>query len=39
MDFGRGGPDKGWSVALRVFGPEDAWFNKTWQPGEIEQVK
>lgn len=32
-------PGKGWSVALRLYGPEDAWFNKTWRPGEIEQVQ
>lgn len=31
-------PGKGWSVALRLYGPEEAWFNKTWRPGEIEQV-
>ena len=32
-------PGKGWSVALRLYGPEEAWFNKTWRPGEIEMVK
>lgn len=32
-------PGKGWSVALRLYGPEEAWFNKTWRPGEIELVK
>lgn len=30
---------KGWSTALRLYGPEEAWFNKTWRPGEIEQVQ
>ncbi len=32
-------PGKGWSVALRLYGPEEAWFNKTWRPGEIEPVR
>lgn len=31
-------PGKGWSVALRLYGPEEAWFNKTWRPGEVEPV-
>jgi len=29
-------PGKGWSVILRLYGPLDPWFDKTWQPGEIE---
>lgn len=32
-------PGKGWSVALRLYGPEESWFDKTWRPGEIEPVK
>lgn len=32
-------PGKGWSVALRLYGPEEAWFKKTWRPGEIEPVQ
>lgn len=32
-------PGKGWSVALRLYGPEEAWFDKTWRPGEIELVQ
>jgi len=31
-------PGKGWSVILRLYGPLDAWFDKTWQPGEIERL-
>ena len=30
-------PGKGWFVILRLYGPLEAWFNKTWRPGEIEQ--
>ncbi len=30
---------KGWSVILRLYGPLEAWYNKTWRPGEIELVK
>jgi hypothetical protein len=32
-------PGKGWWVALRLYGPLEPWFDKTWQPGEIEPVK
>ena len=28
-------PGKDWF--LRLYGPLEAWFNKTWRPGEIEQ--
>jgi len=29
-------PGKGWFVCLRLYGPLDAWYDKTWRPGEIE---
>jgi hypothetical protein len=32
-------PGKGWFVALRLYGPLDSWFDKTWRPGEIEPVR
>jgi len=32
-------PGKGWNVVLRLYGPEEAWFEKTWRPGEIELVE
>ena len=32
-------PSKSWSVILRLYGPLEAWYNKTWRPGEIELVK
>jgi hypothetical protein len=31
-------PDKSWFVILRLYGPLDAWFDKTWRPGEIEAL-
>jgi hypothetical protein len=31
-------PGKGWSVILRLYGPLEPWFDKTWQPGEIERM-
>ncbi|MFJ7281731.1 DUF1254 domain-containing protein [Pseudomonas sp. NPDC099000] len=31
-------PGKGWNTLLRLYGPLDAWFDKTWQPGEIEEI-
>ena len=32
-------PGKGWNVILRLYGPLEPWFDKTWRPGEIEKVK
>jgi hypothetical protein len=29
-------PGKGWFMILRLYGPLEPWFDKTWQPGEIE---
>jgi hypothetical protein len=29
-------PGKGWFVVLRLYGPLEPWFDKTWRPGEIE---
>ena len=31
-------PGKGWWVILRLYGPLEPWFDKTWRPGEIELV-
>jgi hypothetical protein len=30
---------KGWYLILRLYYPTESWFNKTWKPGEIEEVK
>ena len=32
-------PGKGWCTVLRLYGPLQSWFDKTWRPGEIELVK
>ncbi|MBP1748658.1 MAG: hypothetical protein H6Q52_1197 [Deltaproteobacteria bacterium] len=32
-------PGKGWNTLLRLYGPLEPWFNKTWRPGEIEEIK
>lgn len=29
-------PGKSWFTILRLYGPLEAWFDKTWRPGEIE---
>jgi hypothetical protein len=29
---------KGWFAILRLYGPLEAWFDKTWKPGEFELV-
>lgn len=31
-------PGKGWNVVLRLYGPENAWFDKSWRPSEIKLV-
>jgi hypothetical protein len=31
-------PGKGWNVLLRLYGPGESWFDKTWKPGEFELV-
>ncbi len=30
---------KGWNTLLRLYGPLQPWFDKTWRPGEIELVR
>jgi len=32
-------PGKGWSVVLRLYGPLEPWFDKSWRPGEIERLE
>ncbi len=32
-------PGRGWNTILRLYGPLEPWFNKTWRPGEIEMVR
>ncbi len=29
-------PGASWNMLLRLYGPLEPWFNKTWRPGEIE---
>lgn len=31
-------PGKSWFVVLRLYGPLEPWFEKTWRPGEVEMV-
>jgi hypothetical protein len=31
-------PGKGWLIVLRLYGPLEPWFDKTWRPREIERV-
>ena len=30
--------NKGWFVILRIYGPLESWFDKSWKPGEIELI-
>jgi len=32
-------PGKGWFVLLRLYGPLEPWFDKTWRPGEFELIE
>lgn len=32
-------PGKSYNVLLRLYGPLEAWFDKTWKPGDLELVK
>jgi hypothetical protein len=32
-------PGKGWLSLLRLYSPTEAWYDKTWRPGEIELVE
>ena len=32
-------PGKGWNIILRLYGPEQPWFDQSWRPGEIEELK
>jgi len=32
-------PGKGWNLILRLYGPLEPFFDKTWRPSEIELVK
>ena len=31
-------PGKSWFTVLRLYGPLESWFEKTWRPGEIELI-
>ncbi|MCZ4552530.1 DUF1254 domain-containing protein [Gordonia rubripertincta] len=32
-------PGKSWFPILRIYGPLESWFDKSWQPGEVEEVQ
>nr|WP_321399309.1 DUF1254 domain-containing protein [uncultured Desulfobacter sp.] len=32
-------PGKSWFPVLRLYGPLEPWFDKTWRPGEVELIK
>ncbi|PZF76835.1 hypothetical protein DK847_10210 [Aestuariivirga litoralis] len=31
-------PGKGWNTLLRLYGPLEPWFDKSWKPGDFELV-
>jgi hypothetical protein len=32
-------PGKGWNTILRLYGPLQPWFDKSWKPGDFELVR
>lgn len=32
-------PGKGWNTLLRLYGPLEPWFDKSWKPGDFEPVE
>lgn len=32
-------PNKGFNVIFRVYGPTQTWFDKSWKPGDFQEVK
>jgi len=32
-------PGKGWNMILRLYYPQEPLFNKSWKPGDIEEIK
>ena len=32
-------PGKGWNTILRLYGPLEPWFGKTWRPGDVEGME
>jgi hypothetical protein len=32
-------PGKSWFAGFRMYGPMEAWLNKSWRPSEITKVK
>ena len=32
-------PGRGWNMIFRLYGPLESWYEKTWRPGEPEQIK
>jgi hypothetical protein len=37
--LGADGAEQSWNVILRLYGLLQSWFDKTWRPGDIEEVK
>lgn len=32
-------PGKAWYLILHLYDPQKSWFDKSWRPGEIEEIK
>jgi hypothetical protein len=32
-------PGKNWNMILRLYYPTESWFDMSWRPGEIEEIR
>jgi len=32
-------PGKGWFTILRLYGPLESWYDRTWRPGDVEKIQ
>jgi hypothetical protein len=32
-------PGRGWFAYMRIYGPEQAAFDRSWKPGDFEEIK
>jgi len=32
-------PGKGWFAIIRLYGPENGWFDRAWKPSDFERME
>jgi len=38
-NWGQTMPGKGYTILLRLYGPLQPWYDRTWMPGDLELIK